>query len=298
MSSSTPVGASVSGVHSRWRPLPAASSAVGGRQTYGQDRRARVTMSVVSGGKSAAALYSSLLQRCISSNAFRQGKSVHHRIVASAAPPDLHLSTKLVIFYARFGDVAAARKVFDGMPHRSIVSWTAMLSGYAKNRCPREALELFALMLRSGARPNQFTFGSAANACGGAGCARSGEQVHACAAKGRFAGDMFVQSALMDMHLRCGSVADARRLFAEMERKDLVSWNALIRGFVERGHYSDALVLLSSMLKNGMLHHAILIKMKCFCPFAYIWAPQIHTSHCKSPLLFIQFVIRFSFEKN
>ncbi|KAK3131977.1 hypothetical protein QOZ80_6AG0514110 [Eleusine coracana subsp. coracana] len=210
-------------------------------------------MSVVNGGKSAAALYTSLLQSCIGSNAFRQGKSVHQRIVASAALPDLHLSTKLIIFYGRFGDIAAARKVFDGMPHRSVVSWTAMLSGYAKNGRPREALELFVLMLQSGARPNQFTFGSTVSSCAATGCVRSGEQVHACAAKGRFAGDMVVQSALMDMHLRCGSVVDARRLFAEMERKDVVSWNALIRGFVERWHHSDALVLLSSMLRDAML---------------------------------------------
>ncbi|PAN24861.1 hypothetical protein PAHAL_4G257300 [Panicum hallii] len=212
-------------------------------------------MTLVNGPKSAAVLYSSLLQSCIGSNAFRQGKSVHHRtiIAPSASPPDLHLSTKLVIFYSHFGDVAAARRVFDGMPHRSVVSWTAMVSSYAKNGRPREALELFALMLRSGARANQFTFGSVASACAGARCARSGEQVHACAAKGRFAGDMFVQSALMDMHLRCGSVADASRLFAEMERKDVVSWNALIRGFVEHRHYSDALGLFASMLRDAMV---------------------------------------------
>ncbi|CAO1947634.1 unnamed protein product [Urochloa humidicola] len=212
-------------------------------------------MTLVNGPKSAAAFYSSLLQSCIGSNAFQQGKSVHHRIIVAppASPPDLHLSTKLVIFYSHFGDVAAARRVFDGMPHRSIVSWTAMVSAYAKNGRPREALELFALMVRSGARPNQFTFGSAARACAGARCVRSGEQVHACAAKGRFMGDMFVQSALMDMHLRCGSVADAGRLFVEMERKDVVSWNALIRGFVERRHYSDVLGLFSSMLRDAMV---------------------------------------------
>ncbi|KAL5216339.1 hypothetical protein ABZP36_007740 [Zizania latifolia] len=212
-------------------------------------------MSLIAEAKSTAAFYSSLLQSCISSCAFRQGKSVHHRIIitASPSPPDIHLSTKLIIFYTRFGDVAAASKVFDGMPHRSVVSWTAMVSGYSRNRRPQEALELFALMRASGARPNQFTYGSAACACAGAECARSGEQVHACAAKGRFAGDMFVQSALMDMHLRSGSIEDARKLFAEMRKKDVVSWNALIRGFVERGHHVDALGLFSSMLKDGML---------------------------------------------
>jgi pentatricopeptide repeat protein len=237
-------------------------------------------MSLVNGPRSAAAFYSSLLQSCIGSNAFRGGKSVHRRIIleSAASPPDLHLSTKLVIFYSHFGDAVTARRVFDEMPHRSVVSWTAMVSSYAKNGRPWEALELFALMLRSGTRPNQFTFGSAVRACAGARCARSGEQVHACAAKGRFAGDMFVQSALMDMHLRCGSVADASRLFAEMERKDVVSWNALIRGFVERRHYSDALRLLSLMLRDGKLIILLFTGLKYIA--AYLYAPEIRTSPC------------------
>jgi pentatricopeptide repeat protein len=81
---------------------------------------------------------------------------------------------------------------------------------------------------------------------------------------------MFVQSALMDMHLRCGSVADASRLFAEMERKDVVSWNALIRGFVEHRHYSDALGLFASMLRDGML----IILFTDMKYFAYLYAPH------------------------
>ncbi|KQJ84764.1 hypothetical protein BRADI_5g22640v3 [Brachypodium distachyon] len=210
-------------------------------------------MGLVRGAATSAdpAFYYSLLQSCMS--CFRRGRSVHHQIIASAAPPDLHMSTKLVIFYAKHGDVAAARKVFDGMPHRSVVSWTAMVSGYSRNGQTREALDLFTLMLASGVRPNQFTYGSVASACAGAGCVRSGEQVHACVAKGRFVGDVFVQSALMDMHLRCGSVVDAMQLFAEMERKDVVAWNALLRGLVERAQYGDALGLLPSMLRGAML---------------------------------------------
>ena len=54
------------------------------------------TMGVVNAPKSAAALYSSLLQSCIGANAFRQGKSVHHRAIitsSASSPPDLHLST-------------------------------------------------------------------------------------------------------------------------------------------------------------------------------------------------------------
>ncbi|GJN00294.1 hypothetical protein PR202_ga17715 [Eleusine coracana subsp. coracana] len=138
------------------------------------------------------------------------------------------------------------------MPHRSVVSWTAMLSGYAKNGRPREALELFVLMLQSGARPNQFTFGSTVSSCAATGCVRSGEQVHACAAKGRFAGDMVVQSALMDMHLRCGSVVDARRLFAEMPFRNVISWTSLITACAQNGLGEDAVTLFDRMEEDGV----------------------------------------------
>jgi len=45
--------------------------------------------------------------------------------------------------YGKCGQIADARRVFDGMPERSVVSWTAMLVGYVAVGDVVEAKKLF-----------------------------------------------------------------------------------------------------------------------------------------------------------
>jgi pentatricopeptide repeat protein len=67
-----------------------------------------------------------------------------------------------------------ARAVFDGMPDRDVVAWTAMISGYASNGRYREALDVFRLMAAAGVAPNEFTLSSVLAACRGGGGAEAG----------------------------------------------------------------------------------------------------------------------------
>lgn len=195
--------------------------------------------------------YSSLLQLCINLKAEKEGKSLHNHLSATAVMHDVHLSTKFVIFYSKIGDCTSARRVFDNMPERTIVTWTAMVSCYTKNGYPKEALNIFNLIHRSGFRPNQYTYGIALSACGSVGCLRSGEQIHNCVVKSRFGRNLFVQSALMDMHLRCGSVKNALFLFDEIPIRDVVSWNSIIRGVSDHGLYGNTFKLFGLMIRDG-----------------------------------------------
>ncbi|XP_009385060.2 pentatricopeptide repeat-containing protein At3g20730 [Musa acuminata AAA Group] len=218
-------------------------------------RRREAIRSLVS-DPSAPALpssaYSSLLQLCIDSGAKEDGVSLHVHLRSAGHAPDLHLSTKLIIFYAKFGELAAARRVFDDMPERSVVSWTALVSGYSRNGRAEEALEVFSNMRSSGLKGNQFTYGSALRACTSLGCIGSGQQVHGCIAKSRFQDDLFVQSALVDMHLKCGSVDEALRLFGRMNKRDVVAWNSIVGGCAVRGLGDDAFGAFCLMIRDGM----------------------------------------------
>jgi len=71
------------------------------------------------------------------------------------------VSNNLISAYLRFDEVADARMVFDQMPERSIVSWTAMMNGYQKLGRHGEVMRLFLGMLATGMQGNSVSFQSA-----------------------------------------------------------------------------------------------------------------------------------------
>ncbi|CAN6545600.1 unnamed protein product [Malus baccata var. baccata] len=198
-------------------------------------------------------LYMNILQLCIDERAERAGLLVHSHVITNGFGSNLNLYTKLIISYCNFGRMVSARNVFDRMRERNVVSWTAMISGYVKGGCYEDGLMVFLSMRQAGFRANQFGYGSALRACTGLRCLEVGQQIQGCIVKGRFAENLFVQSALVDFYSKCGKIEDARYLFEEMKVRDLVSWNAMIGGYAVQGFAGDSLRMFHSMMKEGMI---------------------------------------------
>ncbi|XP_050372893.1 pentatricopeptide repeat-containing protein At3g20730 isoform X2 [Argentina anserina] len=198
-------------------------------------------------------LYMKILQLCIDERVERPGLLVHTHVITNGFASSLHLNTKLINFYCTFGHVVSAGKVFDKMPERNVVSWTSMLSGYAQSGRYEKALGVFLEMRRAGLRANQFGYGSALKACTGLRALRVGMQIQGCVLKGRFAENLFVTSALVDLHAKCGKMEDASSVFEAMSERDLVSWNAIIGGYAVQGFSEDSLRMFRSMMREGML---------------------------------------------
>lgn len=197
-------------------------------------------------------LYMKILQLCIEMKAEIQGRLIHSHIITNGFHSDLNLSTKLIIFYVKLGDVANARKVFDKMPERSVVSWTAQISGYAQCGFYQEALLMFLEMRRAGVNANQFTYGSLLRACTGLRCLERGMQIQGCVQKSRVVGNLFVQSALIDLHSKCGKMEDASYLFGMMPERDVVSWNAMIGGYAVQGFADASFQMFRAMMREGL----------------------------------------------
>ncbi|KAG9451796.1 hypothetical protein H6P81_004700 [Aristolochia fimbriata] len=199
-------------------------------------------------------LCSSFLQLCVDSKAATHGRNLHDHLVRNGHfPTDVHLNTKFIVFYSKMGDVNSARRVFDEMPRRSLVSWTALISGYSQNGYPRKALEIFRTMHRMGLKCNDFAYGSILRACTALVFVKSGEEVHGCALKGGFCGSLFVQSALIDFYSKCGRSEKARFIFESMLVRDVVSWNVVIGGYAAQGLDDEAFGMFREMLSKGML---------------------------------------------
>jgi pentatricopeptide repeat protein len=66
----------------------------------------------------------------------------------------------------------------------------------------------------------------------------------------------FFGHKLIDAYIKCGVVAEARKLFDEMPNRHIVTWNSMISSDVSRGKTKEAIELYNNMLFDGVLHDA------------------------------------------
>lgn len=198
-----------------------------------------------------ADLYSLLFKRCADSKRIEEGRLVHSHLRRSRFHSDIFLHNSVVNMYCKCGSLDEARKAFDDMPQRDMVTWTALITGYAQNNRPNEALALLPEMLRLRMAPNGFTFASLFKACGAASVDRHGEEIHALSVKYGCSSDVYVGSAILDMYARRGRMNDACLVFDRLQSKNEVSWNALIAGYARREEGEMAMRKFSEMQRSG-----------------------------------------------
>eukprot|EP01018_Ginkgo_biloba_P036696 Gb_40437 [translate_table: standard] len=145
-----------------------------------------------------------------------------------------------------------ARRLFDKMSRRNVVSWSAMIAGYALNGRADETLELFNQMQLADVKADSVTMVSVLPACAQLSALQQGKGIHAYIIKCGFESDVFVANALIDMYAKCGNIESARHLFEKMSKRDLVSWNSLIAGYGMHGQGEDALAVFSKMQQTSI----------------------------------------------
>ncbi|XP_024534604.1 pentatricopeptide repeat-containing protein At2g33680-like [Selaginella moellendorffii] len=187
---------------------------------------------------------------------------LHAEAAQTGDDTNVFVASALIGSYAKLGSVADARKVFDKLPQPDLVSWTALLAGYADRGDAQEVLRLFLRMQAQGCVPDARAFVLAAKACGALASSEQGTQlgggkavkavaleqgmaIHAQAESAGCDKELFVGSMLVDMYTKCGSTLDARRVFDRMEGHDVVSWTALVLGYAESGEAEMALEVFS-----------------------------------------------------
>ncbi|MED6145232.1 hypothetical protein PIB30_023339 [Stylosanthes scabra] len=113
--------------------------------------------------------YSSLLKACANLEAPMEGRLIHSYASKTPALSNVFVNSALIYMYAKCGYVADALQVLDNMPERNLVSWKAMILGYARNGHCQEALKLMCRMQAEGFEVDDYILATVYTACGG-GC--------------------------------------------------------------------------------------------------------------------------------
>eukprot|EP01018_Ginkgo_biloba_P039546 Gb_03570 [translate_table: standard] len=200
-----------------------------------------------------------VLKACASLLVLEEGKVIHEYIIANRFESDLFVGNALVAMYAKCGSIEEARRVFDEMHQRDVVSWNTIITGYTQIGNFDEALELFFQMELTGIKPNLVTIASVLPASAGLANLDQGKEIHNYIIVSGYRTDIFVDNALIDMYGKCGSIGFARQLFDKMSKRDVVTWSSMIAGYTQNGHGEEALKIFRQMLMGDVKPNSVTI---------------------------------------
>lgn len=204
-------------------------------------------------------------------------------------------ATNLIKSYFDKGLTKEACILFDEMPERDVVTWTAMIVGFTSCNHYPQAWTVFCEMLRSEIQPNAFTMSSVLKACKGMKALSRGALAHSLVTKHGIDRSMYVQNALLDMYATsCATMDDALTVFNDMPLKTSVAWTTLIAGLTHRGDGYSGLQAFRQMLLEDVEPNSFSFSIAvraCTSVSSYSCGKQIHAAvtkyglHCDVPVM-------------
>ncbi|WCJ25521.1 Pentatricopeptide repeat (PPR) superfamily protein [Euphorbia peplus] len=187
------------------------------------------------------------------------------------------MGSALVDYCAKCDRLDGARHYFDNIHEKNVVSWNALISGYA-NQCSSYSLSLLLDMLRFGYRPNEFLLAAVLKSSS----AVQVQQLHSLIVELSYENNEYVLSSLISSYRRNGPISNALvfitafeaattvvpsniiagiynrsgqylktlRLLSELEEPDKVSWNIAVAACARNGNYKEVIELFKYMLMS------------------------------------------------
>ncbi|XP_076891745.1 pentatricopeptide repeat-containing protein At1g31430-like [Bidens hawaiensis] len=191
-----------------------------------------------------------LLKTCKSMNQLTQ---IQTQIIILGVTQNIDVIKKLMAFTANplTGNLSHAQRIFNRIETRSLFAYNVMIKAYAKTGGFNKAVSLFDQLRVDGLWPDNYTYPFVFKSIG---CLRDGlvgEKIHGFVVKAGDESDCYVCNSVMDMYCELGRFGNARKVFDEMPKQDVVSWNVLVSGCVRCKKFEEAVGVYLRMRDDG-----------------------------------------------
>ncbi|RZC66444.1 hypothetical protein C5167_010134 [Papaver somniferum] len=201
-----------------------------------------------------------VVKACSLLKVIKEGKQIHSHVLKYGFH-DVFVQNALLSMYAKCGRIGIARKVFNEMIDRNIVSWNSIIAGYAKCApgLELEAVALYILMLNRGVWPDASSFTVLFSACGSALAVKEAAQIHSHVIKLGFECNTLINNGMIDAYVKCGLVDAAFVLYNKTNEPEVVSGNALMTGLIRKGDLDSAKTLFNKMDVRNVVSWNVMI---------------------------------------
>ncbi|KAK4339377.1 hypothetical protein RND71_040839 [Anisodus tanguticus] len=192
---------------------------------------------------------------------FEKAGDLLNQMKEEGIKPDIVTYNSMVSGYAWSNCIKEAlgmiRRIKSSSMSPNVISWTSLVSGCSQQGYFREAFEFLVQMLDEGIKVNSVTVASLLQACAGLSLLHIGKEIHCLCIRNDFQDDVYVDTALIDMYSKYGSLENAQMVFHRLEDKTLASWNSMITGFAIYALGTEAISLFDKMREANMQPDAI-----------------------------------------
>lgn len=237
------------------------------------------------GGETSSEAYASLLRSPKFSRSLSESRQVQHHIVIHGHDENTYLGNLLVQMYVRCTDLDSAHFCFDKVHDRNLFTWNFLLRAFEGLGYYKEVLFLFEQMQVENVIPDKCSYVSILSAYATHQAALSdGKYLHARIIAVGLHLNFIVATALVNLYGKCEDIEHACSTFESLPEQDLVSWNALIAAFAQKGLDKEAFQTFEQLLQEAFIPDKVTLVhvLSAFArPAMLVCGKRIHASlHC------------------
>lgn len=202
-----------------------------------------------------------------------QGKLIHATIIECGLESDVFVGNALIDMYAKCGTLGDACDVFEKLHVRDVVSWNAMIAGYANNGQYKSAEQLFETMQGQGIAPTYVTFISLLAACSHGGLVLEGRHYFRVMSENCGLTPLIQHYICMvDLLGRAGRLDEAKDLVLEMPLcPDSTAWMALLGSCAKCGDSELGKHAFDNMVNSDWRRTSAYVLMSNIYAANYMW---------------------------
>ncbi|KAK7406995.1 hypothetical protein VNO78_08633 [Psophocarpus tetragonolobus] len=187
------------------------------------------------------------IKLCLKKPKFVMATIAHCAALKIGSLAHLPISTSLLTVYSKAGDFTSSKGLFNEIHKRDVIAWNAIVAASLENKCYRIAMDFFDKMIKAQTGFDSTTLLLIVSTSLQVKNFDQGRAIHCLSIKSGMLGDISLGNALIDMYAKCGDLSSSECLYEEMECKDVVSWNSIIRGSICNGDPEKALYYFKRM---------------------------------------------------